>query len=88
MITFPKVGSLNAKGLKPNGSIWVIGSYHNIFRLGKIIQDFGFWIINDIIWRKTNPMPNFKGTRFTNAHETLIWASKVKTQNLLLTMMP
>ena len=62
--------------LKPNGSIWVIGSYHNIFRLGKIIQDLGFWILNDIIWRKTNPMPNFKGTRFTNAHETLIWAGK------------
>ena len=62
--------------LKPNGSLWVIGSYHNIFRVGKIIQDLGFWILNDIIWRKTNPMPNFKGTRFTNAHETLIWASK------------
>ena len=64
--------------LKPNGALWVIGSYHNIFRLGKIIQDLGFWILNDIIWRKTNPMPNFKGTRFTNAHETLIWASKSK----------
>ena len=62
--------------LKPNGALWVIGSYHNIFRVGKIIQDLGFWILNDIIWRKTNPMPNFKGTRFTNAHETLIWASK------------
>ena len=62
--------------LKPNGSLWVIGSYHNIFRVGKIIQDLGFWILNDVIWRKTNPMPNFKGTRFTNAHETLIWASK------------
>ncbi|MEJ2408429.1 MAG: site-specific DNA-methyltransferase [Novosphingobium sp.] len=61
--------------LKPEGSIWVIGSYHNIFRLGAIMQDMGFWILNDIVWRKANPMPNFKGTRFTNAHETLIWAS-------------
>ncbi|KHK91674.1 site-specific DNA-methyltransferase [Novosphingobium malaysiense] len=61
--------------LKPNGSLWVIGSYHNIFRLGAIMQDMGFWILNDIVWRKANPMPNFKGTRFTNAHETLIWAS-------------
>ncbi len=62
--------------LKPNGTIWVIGSYHNIFRVGKTLQDLGFWILNDVIWRKSNPMPNFKGTRFTNAHETLIWASK------------
>jgi len=61
--------------LKPNGSLWVIGSYHNIFRVGAIIQDMGFWILNDVVWRKANPMPNFKGTRFTNAHETLIWAS-------------
>ena len=61
--------------LKPDGALWVIGSYHNIFRVGAILQDLGFWILNDIIWRKTNPMPNFKGTRFTNAHETLIWAS-------------
>jgi len=61
--------------LKPNGSLWVIGSYHNIFRVGAILQDLGFWILNDIVWRKANPMPNFKGTRFTNAHETLIWAS-------------
>jgi modification methylase len=61
--------------LKPNGSIWVIGSYHNIFKVGSAIQDLGFWILNDIIWRKANPMPNFRGTRFTNAHETLIWAS-------------
>ncbi|WP_319641288.1 site-specific DNA-methyltransferase [Novosphingobium sp. JCM 18896] len=60
--------------LKPNGSLWVIGSYHNIFRVGAILQDLGFWILNDIVWRKANPMPNFKGTRFTNAHETLIWA--------------
>lgn len=62
--------------LKPNGTIWVIGSYHNIFRVGAALQDEGFWILNDIIWRKSNPMPNFKGTRFTNAHETLIWASQ------------
>ena len=62
--------------LRKDGSIWVIGSYHNIFRVGKIIQDLGFWILNDVIWNKNNPMPNFRGTRFTNAHETLIWASK------------
>lgn len=62
--------------LKPNGAIWVIGSYHNVFRLGASLQDMGFWILNDIIWRKTNPMPNFRGRRFTNAHETLIWAAK------------
>jgi len=61
--------------LKPNGSLWVIGSYHNIFRLGAMLQDMGFWILNDVVWRKANPMPNFKGTRFTNAHETLIWCS-------------
>ena len=61
--------------LKPNGSLWVIGSYHNIFRVGTALQDGGFWILNDIVWRKANPMPNFKGTRFTNAHETLIWAA-------------
>lgn len=60
--------------LKPNGALWVIGSYHNIFRVGATLQDLGYWILNDIIWRKTNPMPNFKGTRFCNAHETLIWA--------------
>ncbi|MEZ5813457.1 MAG: site-specific DNA-methyltransferase [Alphaproteobacteria bacterium] len=64
--------------LKPDGSIWVIGSYHNIFRLGYILQDMGFWILNDVIWRKSNPMPNFRGRRFTNAHETLIWAGKSK----------
>ena len=58
--------------LKPNGTIWVIGSYHNIFRVGASLQDLGFWILNDIIWRKTNPMPNFRGRRFQNAHETLI----------------
>ncbi len=62
--------------LKPNGAIWVIGSYHNIFRLGAKLQDLGFWIQNDVIWRKANPMPNFRGTRFTNAHETLIWAGR------------
>ena len=61
--------------LKPDGALWVIGSYHNIFRVGAILQDLGFWILNDIVWRKSNPMPNFRGTRFTNAHETLIWAS-------------
>ena len=62
--------------LKDTGSIWVIGSYHNIFRVGSALQDLGFWILNDVIWRKTNPMPNFRGKRFTNAHETLIWATK------------
>jgi modification methylase len=64
--------------LKPNGAIWVIGSYHNVFRLGAAMQDLGYWILNDVVWRKTNPMPNFKGTRFTNAHETLIWAGRSK----------
>ena len=64
--------------LKDEGTIWVIGSYHNIFRVGSVIQNLGFWILNDIIWNKTNPMPNFKGNRFTNAHETIIWASKSK----------
>lgn len=62
--------------LKPNGTIWVIGSYHNIFRVGSQLQDLGFWLLNDVIWRKTNPMPNFRGRRFQNAHETLIWASR------------
>ena len=64
--------------LKPDGCLWVIGSYHNIYRIGYILQNLNFWILNDIIWRKTNPMPNFKGTRFTNAHETLIWAANSK----------
>ncbi len=64
--------------LSDDGAIWVIGSYHNIFRLGYILQDLGFWILNDIVWRKANPMPNFRGRRFTNAHETLIWAAKSK----------
>ena len=62
--------------LKPNGTIWVIGSYHNIFRVGAIMQDLGFWMLNDVIWRKTNPMPNFRGRRFQNAHETMIWATR------------
>jgi len=62
--------------LKDNGSLWVIGSYHNIFRVGKVLQDLNYWILNDILWIKTNPMPNFKGTRFNNSHETLIWAAK------------
>src|SRR5215469_4628574 len=62
--------------MKPNATLWVIGSYHNIFRVGTILQDLGFWILNDVIWRKQNPMPNFRGRRFTNAHETLIWASR------------
>ena len=62
--------------LKPNGAIWVIGSYHNIFRVGAKLQDHGYWILNDVVWRKTNPMPNFRGMRLTNAHETLIWAAK------------
>ncbi|WP_428032660.1 site-specific DNA-methyltransferase [Ancylobacter sp.] len=62
--------------LKPTGTLWVIGSYHNIFRVGAMLQDLDFWILNDIVWRKTNPMPNFRGRRFTNAHETLIWAAR------------
>ena len=64
--------------MKPTATLWVIGSYHNIFRVGAALQDLGFWILNDIIWRKTNPMPNFRGTRFQNAHETLIWAARDK----------
>ncbi|MEX0760617.1 MAG: DNA methyltransferase, partial [Tistlia sp.] len=66
------------EALSDDGSLWVIGSYHNIFRVGSILQDLGFWILNDVIWRKSNPMPNFRGKRFTNAHETLIWAAKSK----------
>ncbi|MEL6573194.1 MAG: site-specific DNA-methyltransferase, partial [Pseudomonadota bacterium] len=62
--------------LKPNGAIWVIGSYHNVFRMGAELQNQGYWILNDVVWRKSNPMPNFRGKRLTNAHETLIWASK------------
>ncbi|MFZ5676840.1 MAG: site-specific DNA-methyltransferase [Pseudomonadota bacterium] len=64
------------RALKPDGALWVIGSYHNIFRVGALLQDMGFWILNDVIWRKSNPMPNFRGKRFTNAHETLIWAGR------------
>jgi len=66
--------------LKDTGAIWVIGSYHNIFRVGTTLQDLGFWVLNDITWRKTNPMPNFRGKRFTNAHETLIWCAKSQDQ--------
>ena len=64
--------------LKDDGTIWVIGSYHNIFRVGSALQDLDYWVLNDIVWRKSNPMPNFKGTRFTIAHETLIWCSKAE----------
>src|SRR5215216_4433512 len=64
--------------LKETGTIWVIGTYHNIYRVGSIMQDLGFWILNDIVWTKSNPMPNFRGVRFTNAHETMIWAQKKK----------
>jgi len=66
--------------LKDSGALWVIGSYHNIFRVGAALQDLGFWVLNDVVWRKTNPMPNFRGRRFTNAHETLIWATKNSDQ--------
>ncbi|HEY1503530.1 MAG TPA: site-specific DNA-methyltransferase [Stellaceae bacterium] len=62
--------------LKPDGTLWVIGSYHNIYRVGTILQDLGYWVLNDIVWRKTNPMPNFRGRRFTNAHETMLWCAK------------
>ena len=64
--------------LRKDGTLWVIGSYHNIFRIGAILQDLGFWILNDVVWRKSNPMPNFRGRRFTNAHETMIWAARQK----------
>jgi modification methylase len=64
--------------LKDDGAVWVIGTYHNIFRVGRILQDLGYWILNDVVWVKTNPMPNFRGVRFTNAHETLIWAARGK----------
>ena len=64
--------------LRKDGTLWVIGSYHNIFRIGALLQDLGFWILNDVIWRKSNPMPNFRGRRFTNAHETMIWAAREK----------
>jgi modification methylase len=62
--------------LKPDGTLWVIGSYHNIYRVGTLLQDLGYWVLNDIVWRKTNPMPNFRGRRFTNAHETMLWCAK------------
>ena len=65
--------------LKPNGTLWVIGSYHNIFRVGATLQDLGYWILNDVVWRKANPMPNFRGRRFTNAHETMIWCARDET---------
>jgi modification methylase len=65
--------------MKPSATLWVIGSYHNIFRVGTLLQDLGFWILNDIVWRKSNPMPNFRGRRFTNAHETMIWATRQST---------
>src|SRR5216110_1497815 len=64
------------RAMKPSATLWVIGSYHNIFRVGTILQDLGFWVLNDVVWRKSNPMPNFRGRRFTNAHETLIWAGR------------
>jgi modification methylase len=64
------------RALKDDGTLWVIGSYHNIYRVGAILQDLGFWILNDVVWRKANPMPNFRGRRFTNAHETMLWCSK------------
>ncbi len=70
--------SASRRVLKPDGSLWVMGSYHNVFRLGAVIQDLNFWILNDVVWIKTNPMPNFRGVRFTNAHETLIWAARSK----------
>jgi len=66
--------------LKPTGTLWVIGSYHNVFRIGTALQDLGFWMLNDVIWRKSNPMPNFRGKRFTNAHETLIWCARERKQ--------
>ncbi|HKH26746.1 MAG TPA: site-specific DNA-methyltransferase, partial [Sphingomicrobium sp.] len=64
--------------LKPSGTLWVIGSYHNIFRVGSVLQDLGYWILNDVVWRKSNPMPNFRGRRFTNAHETLLWCAHAR----------
>ena len=77
MTTSPATGWHEARRiLKDDGTIWVIGSYHNIYRVGALLQDADFWILNDIVWRKSNPMPNFRGTRFTNAHETLIWCAK------------
>src|SRR5208283_4313997 len=71
------------RAMKPDGTLWVIGSYHNIFRVGALMQDLGFWILNDIVWRKSNPMPNFRGRRFTNAHETLLWCARDRTSRYL-----
>ena len=77
MTISPAPGCLACRRImKPSATLWVIGSYHNIFRVGAIMQDLGFWVLNDIVWRKTNPMPNFRGRRFTNAHETMIWAAR------------
>ena len=77
MTISPATGSSEARRiLKDDGTIWVIGSYHNIYRVGALLQDADYWILNDIVWRKSNPMPNFRGTRFTNAHETLLWCAK------------
>src|ERR1041385_8717787 len=66
--------------MKPNATLWVIGSYHNIYRVGGALQDLGFWFLNDVVWRKANPMPNFRGRRFTNAHETLLWCLRDRAQ--------
>jgi len=74
--------------LKPTGTLWVIGSYHNIYRVGKILQDLQFWVLNDVVWVKANPMPNFRGVRYTNAHETLLWVQKEKAPNTPSITMP
>ena len=73
--------------LKDDGTLWVVGSYHNIYRIGSILQNLDYWILNDVIWSKKNPLPNFRGTRLTNAHETLIWALNQKNQNINLIIM-
>ena len=70
--------------MKPSATLWVIGSYHNIFRVGSIMQDLGFWVLNDIVWRKTNPMPNFRGRRFTNAHDHDLGRARRKSKGLYL----
>ena len=74
--------------LKDTGTIWVIGSYHNIYRVGAILMDLGYWILNDVVWVKTNPMPNFRGVRFTNAHETLLWAQEERKAEALHLQLP